>query len=65
MPAILRTLQVAGCTDAGVAPPEGWASGFHALALAPATVGILRLVAQMTQCMPHLVAAQVRCVAGC
>jgi hypothetical protein len=53
-------LQVAGCTDAGVAPPEDWASGFHALALGPLTVGILRLVVQLAQCMPHLVTAQVR-----
>ena len=54
------TLQVAGCTDAGVAPPEEWATGFHALALGPLTAGILRLVMQLAQCMPHLVAAQVR-----
>ena len=53
------TLQVTSCTDAGVAPPDDWASGFHALTLGPLTVGILRLLALMVQSMPHMLAAQV------
>ena len=51
--------QVADCTDAGVAPPEDWATGFHALTLGLGTCGVLQLIMKLLDLNPHLLAAQV------
>lgn len=53
-----------GCTDAEVAPPEDWAADFHALALGPATCGILRLLVELLHGMPQLMTAQVGWLRG-
>ena len=52
-------MQVAECTAAGVAPPDNWAAGFHALVLGPGTLGTLRLLVGLLQRRPHLLSPQV------
>lgn len=38
-----------------MAPPDDWATGFHALTLCPdGSYGTLRLLVELLQCMPHL-----------
>lgn len=52
-------VQVAECTSAGVAPPDHWDVGFHALTLGPGTRGILHLLVGLLERWTELVTAQV------
>lgn len=52
-------LQLSECTAAGVAPPDSWATGFHALVLGPSTLGILQLIQGLVQSRPRLLSSQV------
>lgn len=52
------TVQLSECTAAGVAPPDSWATGFHALSLGPSTLGILQLIRGLVQRRPRLLSPQ-------